>query len=466
VNGQRDGIGIGTFFYYALREGFDIKTPETKMIIEVAKQRKRSNQDQASAVRFLKEQDITEEQSSPIVAAVFASPKLKDDDDLSLIERTEIFLRSNYDLKKNEITRQQETSEGAIDDYVLNSIYVQALKSVGKETSFEMIVKLIDSDFTPIYNPIKDFFESIPDDYKPQGLIKELAACIETDTGLVDGNFDPEYVEYYLTRWLVGMVSSVYGSYSLLCLVLTGEGNTGKTEFFRRLFPEALKPFYAESKLDEGKDAEILMSRCLAILDDEFGGKSKLEAKKFKEMTSKQSFDLREPYGRKTVKLNRLAVLCGTSNDSFILNDPSTENRRIIPINVVSIDYERFNNINKDHLFWEMYLLYKEGFQWRLTGSDIKRLGQNTESFRGISAERDLIQKYFTLPTEDDLPVGAASADMTPTDIKVYIEVATGQKLNSVKLGNELKSLGFKQKQVKRGGKNSRVYSLIKIKVR
>lgn len=48
-------------------------------------------------------------------------------------------------------------------------------------------------------------------------------------------------------------------------------------------------------------------------------------------------------------RLERLAVLCGTSNDEEIINDP-TGNRRIIPINILDIDHEKFEEINKTDL--------------------------------------------------------------------------------------------------------------------
>src|SRR5690606_8591490 len=118
---------------------------------------------------------------------------------------------------------------------------------------------------------------------------------------------------------------------------------TGKTEFFRRLLPPELRQYYAESKLDAGKDDAILMTQKLIIMDDEMGGKSKKESKHLKELTSKQVFTLREPYGRMNVDLQRLAVLCGTTNDLEILND--LHNRRQIPIEVYGIDHEAYNAI-------------------------------------------------------------------------------------------------------------------------
>ena len=75
------------------------------------------------------------------------------------------------------------------------------------------------------------------------------------------------------------------------------------------------------------------MTKKWIILDDEYGGKSKREEKRLKEITSKAWINIREPYGRVSVDLRRLSVFCGTSNESQILNDP-TGNRRILPIHI------------------------------------------------------------------------------------------------------------------------------------
>ena len=56
------------------------------------------------------------------------------------------------------------------------------------------------------------------------------------------------------------------------------------------MLPKELRSYYAESKLDAGKDDEILMTQKLLIMDDEMGGKSKKEVKRLKELTSKQTY--------------------------------------------------------------------------------------------------------------------------------------------------------------------------------
>ena len=149
------------------------------------------------------------------------------------------------------------------------------------------------SDFVESYNPVKDFFLK-NSHITESGIIEEYTACINSDVGI-----GTSYKYTFFKKWLVGLVASIHGEHSSLLMALTGSQNCGKTQFFRRLLPDELKPFYAESKLDNGKDDEILMTQKILIMDDELGGKSKMEAKKLKELTSKQYFTLREPYGAK-----------------------------------------------------------------------------------------------------------------------------------------------------------------------
>ncbi len=100
-----------------------------------------------------------------------------------------------------------------------------------------------------------------------------------------------------------------------------------------------------------------------------------------KELTSKQTFTLREPYGRVNVDLNRLAVLCGTTNDIEILNDP-TGNRRLLPFEIESIDYEKYNAVDKTDLLMEAYQYYKDGVKWELTPSNFARLNSSPNFLR------------------------------------------------------------------------------------
>ena len=247
----------------------------------------------------------------------------------------------------------------------------------------------------------------------------------------------------------------MHGTYSILILVVTGGQRAGKTKFFRNLLPDELMSFYAESKLDEGKDSEILMTKKLIILDDEFGGKSKQDAKRLKELSSKQWFNLRRPFGRTSEDLRRLAVLCGTSNDEEVINDP-TGNRRIVPVNVLDIDHEKMEEINKIDLFIEIYnewIENKEDFM--LTKEEIEILNKSSSLNEQPSPEEEMILKYFA-PSDS---LGGNTVKLSNTEIKTYIEEKHPTiRLNPYKMGLTLKKLGFEKRMAKVNGSMKQVY--------
>lgn len=370
------------------------------------------------------------------------------------------FLADNYKLRYNVITGNVENTAKSIngnyqiiDDTEINTMYIvlSAMYS-GRDNkvSKDLLASFIFSGHIKMYNPFIDFIEKHKHIPRSEDLIKQLSECITTDT--IDAH-------KYIKHWGCGMIASIYGSQSPLTLVLAGEKiNTGKTEFFRRLLPNELKLYYAESGLDGGKDDDILMCRKLIIMDDEFGGKSKKDQKRFKGMTSKQNMSIRVPYGRTTTEMRRICSLCGTSNDLDLLSDPYG-NRRILPINVLSINHELYNKIDKAHLFMAFYDLYESGFHWKFKQEDIETLNKDSDNFLSVNFESELIQLYLKLP--DELNSGVL---MTNTGIKQYLEFESKQKIfNVTKLGIELKRLGFVQHVEKQNKITQRLYRVVKI---
>jgi hypothetical protein len=440
MKARRTGITIASFYFFAKQAGIRLFSEQTKLIIQSASFAKKGARTKESVIEYLEDAEgISPEVSTDIVNQVFDNNITIDAGD-SEVDDLELWLRQNYDLRRNTITRYIENRGKPLQAKDFNTVYINALKVFDK-CSYELIDRLVNSDFTLDYNPLLDFFER-NQDRQPTGAIQALFDTIDSDTGLQGQEFCPDYKLHFGRKWLVGLISSAHGKHSPLMLVLSGQQqNTGKTEWWRRLLPSELRGYYGESKLDAGKDDEILMTQKWVIMDDEMGGKSKNEAKRLKELTSKQVFSLREPYGRNNVDLHRLAVLCGTSNDNELLNDP-TGNRRIIPINVLGIDHASYNLIDKTDVLMEAYHLYKAGFNWELTRDDIKMLNDNTASFVEYSMEEELIQKYYEVPTE---PKRSIVTYRTGTDIKIFLDMRSGQKLSKRKLCQELKKMGFTQ---------------------
>ncbi len=147
----------------------------------------------------------------------------------------------------------------------------------------------------------------------------------------------------------------------------------------------------------------------------------------------------------------------GTANDLELLSDPFG-NRRILPVNVISIDHEKYNAIDKDALFMAAYDLFRTGFKWKFAQHDIQQLEEASLEFHDTCYEAELIDSIFKIP-ENSID----GEYMTATDIKCWIEANSGQKqINLKRLGQELRNFGFGRKSKRIGKLSSKVYFIKK----
>lgn len=455
---------IGTFIYYCQENGIEVRSTETKNLTRIAKNRRKSvgknggmkdlEEAKQSYLKTAEMEGYRPETAAEIWQQVEALPEselaAKSDNE---IEDLKIFLQAK-DILFNEITRNYEWEGQPMIDRDYNSLYVQACENIGGNINRNTFNSLLDSNFIHGHNPLTEFFDRNRH-LKPSGNFDALCKCIQLDHRIYGK--DSDFLQVYLKKWMLGIISSVYGKYSISVLVLTGGQGIGKTNFFRNLLPEELQHFYAESKLDEGKDSEILMTKKLIILDDEFGGKSKQDAKKFKDISSKEYFTVRRPYGRASEDLKRLAVLAGTTNEKEILNDP-TGNRRIIPINITGIDHAAFLKINKTELFMELYHEWAaDPDKFILTREEVTFLNLRSAENEQGCPEEDLIEKYFR-PISSKEP---SAIFMSNTEI---FDLLAGRhpaiKLNARRLGQSLQKLGYEQEIRKVTGQTKRGYYL------
>jgi predicted P-loop ATPase len=457
-----NAVGIGSLFYYAKEAGVQTTSKETQSIARVAAQARKLGGDKAAAVHNVEVARLsgTPENIAQIINQVFDAPEgVSIGDETDLLGQLELFLHANYQLKRNDITKAIEHKGTELSTADYNSIYIAAKKSVSDKVTQLDLFALINSDFVETYNPIHQFFENNRNVDGAEGCIEALAASITTDTGKSDKDApDDGFVAYFLRKWLVGMIASAHGYHSPLLLALCGGINTGKTWFFRHLLPAELAKFYGESKLDSGKDDELLMTQKLIIMDDELGGKSKRDNTRLKELTSKQVFSLREPYGKKNSDFQRLAMLCGTSNEKDLLTDPSG-NRRIIPINVLGMKHDEYNAVNKKGLIIEAYKLYLEGYNYDLTNEDVKRLNQHTGEFEAAINERELIDKYFRVPGANDMSIER----MSTTEVQVYLQNVTNLRLSLKAIGSQMQSLGFVRSAVRKDNRTVWLYKVARM---
>jgi predicted P-loop ATPase len=425
---------IATIYYHAKQNGIDAYTKDTKEIMRAATSQRAAGIAPDDIVKTLEKfGGYNPEQSAEIVKQIVSKDiKYKSENvsaDITVFVKT-------FPLRKNTITRNVELNNKPIDDSDINSIFLDS-KAVYKESTKDLITSILFSNRIETYNPLHEFFEQdlhIGDDCPNIAL---LLSSIDSDTPNADK---------FILIWLLSVVASAYGIHSPLVLIFCGEKQgTGKTHWFRYLLPKELRFLFAESKMDAGKDDEILMTKKLIILDDEYGGKSKKEEKRLKELTSKEFINVREPYGRVSTDLRRLAVFCGTSNEMQILSDP-TGNRRQIPIHIRNINHDFYNQCDKVALWRELYAMFCAGAEYTILKEDIALLNQSTETFKLSTPEEDMIHKKLEIATT------AFGEWMSLTEIAQYLMIDTKiNYLNTQRIGSILTSLGYAKDRKRRG---------------
>lgn len=455
--GNKSGITVGTFYYLLKENGIDFPV-KNKKAIQIAAMGKKSNRlREAVTAQLIKMEGLNESEAQKITDQVY------DRDDISirevssdpeeLITALSEWMTMNHPVRLNTITRMPEEKGKELKKEQFNSIWLRArIYFNTKDITPDLVERLIISEFTPEFNPITEYIDQNRN-LNTNGNVERFITSIRTDTPNAD---------LMIRKWLLSIIAAHDGYPVRSVLALVGGQNTGKTEWFRRLLPEKLKRYYAESKLDAGKDDEMLMCQKLIVMDDEMGGKSKQDEKRFKELTSKSVFSLRAPYARYNEDFKRLAILCGTSNDPNIVNDP-TGNTRVLPINVQSIDHELYNSINKDELFMELVRMYERGEEWQLNKEDLARLAELSSDFEVIPFEREMITKFFK--NQEHRQQLEAVEWLTSSEIKDYIEGHSKQKFQSLRrFGLELRNVLGEAKQKKIDGINQKRYACVKIK--
>lgn len=437
---------IATVYWYAKNAGIELYDKKTQEAIRAAASQKRNGVvSKKDIVESLKTSGINAENIEQIAEQVLQNKTPANEGDL-------LFDVINYikslSLRKNEITRNIEWNNEPINDSDLNSIYID-VKMLHPKVNKDLVQSIIFSNRIEHYNPIMDFLN-----------MAERTGTKNIDLLLDSIESDTEDYKKWVLKWLVALIATAYGKHSPLMLVLAGEKQgTGKTHWLRYLLPQKLQYLYAESKMDSGKDDEILMTKKWIIVDDEMGGKSKREAKRFKEITSKQWINVREPYGRVTVDLRRTAMFAGTSNDMQLLNDP-TGNRRYLPIHILSIDHDKYNAVDKSELFWELDNLYKQGYDYTVLKEDIDRLNNATMDFKESTPEEEFILTYLSKPTNQ------YTGEWLPISVIIeYLKFISGYKsyLNNQRVGQILSKLNYDNKFKRFEGVPMKVYHVLKL---
>jgi hypothetical protein len=393
---KQGSVSIATFYHYIKQEGIEIYSEKTKKTITtVAAQKAQGNPTLESVKKHITEVLKLEAPDENLIKQLIESKidySAGIENDETEVNQLKIFIAENFNPIRDTITNEIFINGILLDDIKLNTIYFSAKNCLDFNVNKSDVRDMINSEATQNHNALNEFFKFKTFEI---GTIEKYVDCIEPKT---------EFNKWAFKKWIVGSVhnwcSPIHETkVSPLTLVLCGQKQgTGKTSFFRNLMPKELSKYLIEHKIDsKDKDSIYNLVKGLIVLDDEFGGLATKDVKDFKKIADANQIDIRLPYSAFYSKMKRKASLCGTSNDISILKDV-TGNRRILPLNVFSIDYEKMIKIDTDSLWREAFSLWRSDFDWKIYSSeDIDYLAINTNVNLEVLPVEELFFNTFSI---------------------------------------------------------------------
>lgn len=391
-------VKIGTFYYYCKEAGIEIYSPKTKQIINRVKIAKaQGNPTIDSVVKNLAALEIVANDEDKALINELIESKVdyssEVNEGVTEIEQLENFILDTYAPSVDELTNVTYINNDRLSDNIVNSIYLNCKKNLKFNVNISDVRAIINSNKVKSFNALELFLES--NKSNPSGFIEDYVKCIHPQT---------DYNVWAFKKWIVGAVHNWTSSHNEkkvcpLTLVLTGQKHgTGKTSWLRNILPDELEKYIIEAKINsQDKDSVYRLCSSLIIIDDEFGGKAFKDVKEYKAISDMNVITMRRPFGREDDTFKRRAALSGTTNETDILKDV-TGNRRILPINVEKIDYDKMLSINKVGLIIEAYNLLKDGFEWILrTEEEIQYLKDNSTTNETVLPIEEIFFKHFSV---------------------------------------------------------------------
>ena len=315
--------------------------------------------------------------------------------------RTEEFMQRRYEFRYNTMTTVTEYRERNTFCFyfrplsrVRNSIAMNA-RLEGLSLWDRDVVRYLDSDRIPIFNPIEDFLFGLDVRWDGHDRIRELAARVPCN--------NRHWADLFY-RWFLNMVAHwrqtdrKYANCTVPLLV--GPQAYRKSTFCRSLLPPELQAYYTDRiDFSNKRDAEISLNRFALINMDEFDQNRVNQQAFLKHIFQKPIVNVRRPHGTATQEMRRYASFIGTSNHKDLLTDTSGSRRYIVvdvtgPIDCSPIDYEQL-------YAQAMHDLYKGERYW-FDPEDEKVMNESNQEFQVMPIAEQLFHEYFRAATEGE----------------------------------------------------------------
>lgn len=250
------------------------------------------------------------------------------------------------------------------------------------------------------YHPFDRYLDTLPE-WDSGDRIGEFVSTLKTKDSSAD-YYNTSHM--MITRWFISIVAAVrrpQGSNPLrIVLVLSGTQHIGKTTTYKKIMPDS-SYFKDGGHLDPAdKDSVIQNTQHLVVelgeIDTTFARK---DVSRLKAFIGKDIDLIRLPYDKGVSKYVRRTVYCGTVNDSSFLTD-QTGNSRFAVIDLVSIDWDKLNQINIKQLWSQILHLFNTGEPWNFTQDELTLVNNRNTQHTETPYIETLVKEKFNWNTD------------------------------------------------------------------
>ena len=369
-----------------------------------------------------------------------------------LTMKIDIFLNSNYELRKNVMRGvaeyRQRTGLGFsfqdLTDEARNSITIRAL-SQGIKCWDKDIKRYVNSNDIPLYDPMDDFLEHLPK-WDGKDRVEELARRVKTNY---------EAWPHLFHIWMRSMVAMWKGKGQLtgnaLVPLLIGRQGCGKSSFCRILLPIDLREYYNDRiNFKNEADLNLGLTSFALINLDEFDKITQRQQIVLKYLVSTADLKYRPPYGKAYSSHRRYASFIGTTNEPMPLADP-TGSRRFICVNIDG-DIDFHTPIDYAQLYAQLKEEISTGEDYWLPKQEEQRLMQHNLQYQKMNGMGEMLMSLLQRPRADEEGQWMTLKDITAL-LRQHFPAFKADESTFIKMGQFLSrpEYRFEKKQQTKG---------------
>jgi hypothetical protein len=362
-----------------------------------------------------------------------------------LTYKTEAFLNSRYELRKNVMTGVAQYRSKDSYDYrfydltkeVMNTMSIRALKA-GLDSWDKDIKRYVQSTMIPEFDPVNEWLEQLPK-WDGRDRVTPLAERIKTRNQHWVSDFH---------KWMLSMVAHWKGidrnHGNAIVPMLIGKQGCGKSAFCGMLLPEELRDYYID-KIDFKNETAINLGlTSFALINiDEFDMLSKSQQPLLKHLISKSDVKMRPPYGKAYEQRRRYASFIATTNNLRPLPDDKSGSRRFICI-VVDEQIDYLTPIDYPQLYAQLQAEIARGDRYWFEESENQRIIDSNRQFERVGNIEKMISLTFR-PADNQDKSSQKSVDEIVGILDHRFPNFTRTKNINAEVGKALNQLGYQR---------------------